>query len=110
MQRENSSTMEFVTAIAFFTVANTFSHSIGVEQLQVIFSKPNETEWIKYSNPFAYEELRLLAPCPFEKNIFYSVSKIVNMLGVNDISIFEVYGRKITGRDRSCEGNKCISS
>ena len=91
----NPETKEIVTSFAIITTtANSLLQSIGFKRMPVILSKSNETAWINASNPLS-ESLRLLMPYPSEKMNAYPVSNMVNIKGLNDLSMLKPIGEKL---------------
>ena len=92
---QNPNTKETVNGFAIITIAsNSMLQSIGVKRMPVILPPHYETDWLKNTLTLS-KVLNYLVPFSAEKMNAYPVSEMVNVGGVNDISLLKPIGEKL---------------
>lgn len=92
---ENPLSKEIIKGFAIITIAsNSMLQSIGVKRMPVILPVNYETDWLKNTLTLS-KVLNYLVPFSSEKMNAYPVSEMVNMDGVNDISLLKPIGEKL---------------
>ncbi len=92
---ENPKTKEVIKGFAIITIAaNSMLQRIGMKRMPVILPVHYETDWLKNTLTLS-KVLSYLVTFPSEKMNAYPVSEMVNMGGVNDISLLRPIGEKL---------------